>query len=107
MSLVPVAMPMFVVVSMFVTVPVFVVVRMFSIVRVLMRGFMLMTVLMSMIMLMFVNVTVLMFVFAFFAHGFTIPSNSIDLDEPLSQSAWGKHATFRPLSSRSLDQIIL
>ena len=104
MSFVPVAMPMFVIVSMlmvvtmFVTVAVTAVVSMFMIARVLMPvfGVMFMTVLMSMVMfvavlvlvimlvavlvmLMFVNVIVLMFVFVFFAHGFTIPSNEIRL----------------------------
>ena len=111
MSLVPVAMTMFVIVAVFVVMTMFVTVavRMFMIVRVLMPAFMLMTVLMSLVMLMFVSVTMLMFVFVFFAHGFTIPSNenSIDLGVPPSQSAWGKHATFQPLSNRSLNQNIL
>ena len=101
MSFVPVAMPMFVIVSMlmvvtmFVTVAVTAVVSMFMIARVLMPvfGVMFMTVLMSMVMfvavlvlvimlvavlvmLMFVGVfvIVLMFVFVFFAHCFAIPS---------------------------------
>lgn len=122
MSLVPVAMPMIVSVSVLMVMTMFVTVAvsMFMVVRVLMPvfGFVLMTVLMSMFMLMpvtvlvllmFVSVTMLMFVFVFFAHGFTIPSNenSIDLGVPPSQSAWGKHATFQPLSNRSLNQNIL
>ena len=94
MSLVPMAMPMFVrvsvlmVMTVFVTMVVLVIMRMFMTVRVLMPGFMFMTVLMSMfmlmpvtvlVMLMFISVTMLVFVFVFFAHGFTIPSNEIRL----------------------------
>lgn len=79
MSLVPVAMTMFVIVAVFVVMTMFVTVAvsMFVVVRVLMPvfGFMLMTMLMSIVMLMFVSVTMLMFAFVFFAHGFTIPSN--------------------------------
>jgi hypothetical protein len=101
MSLVPVAMPVFVIVSMIVTVAV----TMFLIVHVVMVmpmnvlvivcvlvpvfGFMFMTVMMSMVifvavlvamlvMLMFGSVTVLMFTFVFFAHDFTLPSLKFD-----------------------------
>ena len=90
MSVVPVAMPVFVgvfmvmVVTMFVTVGMAMLVIVSGFMTVVMRMVMFMAVLLLVIMLvavlvmlMFVSVIVLMFMFVFFAHGFAIPSNEI------------------------------